>query len=344
MGLLGTGSYEVIAQGRGGAPLVEALKWSSLTFQRRLDDMSTTTVTCVTGSSPELGRLDAWRHELSVVRDQQEVWVGPLVTPSWEPEVVTLQANDLFFWFERRLLEIDRDFVNADAGQIFTVLAQDALSRDNSMGIVLSPSSTGVPATRSVSASERRRAADVLRELARTAIDFTAIGRTIRCGGQEVPTEVAFTLVDDTLRSPKLTSNGTDCATEATILGQNVAGAAVAGVAGAGTAEFGLVQQSYSESTIQDTSSAQAAARSHWEFAKVPPRSLSGVLTREAPVDFGDLIPGARVHVELSSLDAEVNADFRLLQVDVTVTPSDQGQQEEVAITLEPVGTVSGDA
>lgn len=342
MGLLGQGTYEAVAQMRGGSPLVDYLRVSSLSFSRRLDEVSAASLQCASGSSFAFATIDAWSHEISVLRNGEEAWVGPIVSVDWEPDFVSIQANDLVFWLERRLLEVDHNFVNVDAGTIFAVLVGDAFARDASPNVSVGASSTGIMASRKIVGAEERRAADVLRELARTAVDFTAIGRSVRCGAQEVPATAAFFLTDSTLLSPKLSSNGTDAATEVVVLGSNVKNKTVTGRAGGTSPDFGLVQQQYSESTIEDNVSAAAAALSRWQFLRVPPLTLTGILAPEAPVDFADLVPGARVRCELVGLDREVADDFRLAQVDVNVRPSDQGLQEEVAVTLEPLGTVIG--
>lgn len=336
MGLLGQGDYVVLAQLQGGA-LVDALRWSHLTFGRVLDASSSASVTVPAFSSPSLGVLDGWSHEIGIRRNGEEVWVGPLQDPKWTQSEVTLPAADVYAWMQRRWLPRDRSYVDADAATIFAELAQDAMSTDPRPGLTIAASYTGVPATRTVLASDLTRAADVLDELARTAVDFTVIGRQLRVGGQEIPEVASFMLTDDVLDQPELESRGVDAATRVGVKG---AGDIVA-IAGSPADGYGLVEQSYSESDIEDQASADAAAGTRYAFLREPPKYLTGVLKPDAPVDFADLVPGARVRAKLATLDRPVDQDFRLYAVDVDVSVSESGIEESVKVTLQPMGTVA---
>lgn len=349
-GILGCGSYRAYIQTRGGADVLVELPWETLGFSRKLNEISDGSVTVgQAGIHDEeccwaLSTLNAWEHELAIWRDDVLVWVGVVGDPTYTMAGTTAPARDLFSWFERRFLPGDRTFRAEDLGTIFSTMATDALAADNGMGITLTVSSVGVIGNRDVFAADRPRAADEMRELSRSAVDWTMIARELKAGGEEVPTADLGTFIDDNLLDPSLTIRGSLAATSIAVIGAS-SGAAhnpVVGTAGVGVdPDLGLVETSYSESNILDANSARYAAEAKYEQLRVPPLYLDATLDPDTGVGFDELIPGARVDVVADIGCKRVNQGFRLLAVAVTAAVSDSGETEQVRVTLVPAGTTA---
>lgn len=346
-GRLGCGTYRAFLQARGGGSLVGELQWQQLRFGRRLDEVSGALVSVgVAGLADQeccwaLSQAQAWKHELAIYRDSELAWVGVIGRPRFGTDYVSLPARDLFQWFERRLLEHDRSFTNADLAAVARQYIEDALERDTSPNITAVVTPCGVRGNRLVLASARRRAADELRELFRSGLDFTMVGRTMVVGGSEVPTAPLPPLTNDGLDEPYLEPDGMQTGTEVHVVGGRRADSdePYAGVAGGVSTELGLVQVVFSEPSIEDNASCQAAAQSRYDMVGTTPEYLGGNLTPTAPVTFPDLVPGARWPARVQLACRTAIGDWRLLGVDVSAALQGDTLSEQVAVTLVPLGT-----
>lgn len=345
-GQLGQEVPHVFIGPRGGGAFIVELPWSSVAFSRRLDDMSDGSVSVAAeGLASDdccaaLNDLKAWQHELVIWRDDLSQWLGPVTDPVYESEGVSIPARDLFEWFERRLLPYDRTFDNLELSTIFNQYVTDALAHDTSPNITVAATPTGITGDRKILASERRRAADELRELSRTGLDFTFVGRTLHVGGVEIPASALAILTSETVNAPKLTERGSITASEVTVLGATVGTAQIIGTAGGVGADTGLVQLVFTEESIRDNASAQSAAQTRLDLLGTPPKYLECSLVPESPISLADLIPGARVDVAMNVGCKEVIGAFRLLGVDCSWTADDSGISQDIKVTLEPTGTV----
>lgn len=345
-GTLGCGSYVVRVQNRGGANPVE-IAWETLSYGRKVDDMTDARVTIgVDGLADErcclaLSSLRAWEHEISIWRDGVEAWVGPVGDPEYTAEGVTIPARDLFQWMERRNLEHDRSFTDADLAVVFQQYVLDALERDTTPNITVEIYASSAAGTRSVLAAARRRAADELRELARTGVDFTMIGRRLLVGGAELPLPPLPLLHDAQVDNPKLVVRGLDAASEVIVVGATDANTTAphVGVASRGVATVGLVQTTLNESSIKDDASCAEAANTRLDLLAAPAEFLTVDLLPATSVRFENLIPGTRWPVGVLVACREVVGTFRLAEVSVSATASDNGDTETVTVTLEPLGT-----
>lgn len=343
-GPLGCENHQVMVKSRGGHDLIDVLECSTISYGRKVDDTSAASVGLNTAQAGNcrslLTALKAWKYELSILRGRNEVWAGPLKPPSYTPTSVTVSAADLSAWFERRWLPHDRTF-NADLADIFAAVAGDALEVDLSPNIVVRPSLTGIKGERTIDHLALIRAADLLRELSRTGLDWTMVARELRIGGVEVPAAPLAVLVDDTFTN--VTVDPVEGASEIAVLGAS-AGAnhqQVVGSARNDGADIGVVQVVVNESFIEDNYSAAANARTRLDFYGGDPLFVSGDLSSDAPIDFADLVPGARIDLALEDTTyGPVISRQRLSSVDVRVNAAEVGTTEVVSISLAPVGTV----
>lgn len=327
---------------RGGGRIQEFM-YDTGSWSRQLDDMGSGNVSvgaqglASPGCQAAIERLAAWEHELSIWRDEEEIWVGPVTEPIEHEEFLfKAPARDMFQWFERRTIDVDLMFTGIDVGVIFRSVAAAALAPDNGMGIVLNVNTTGVLASREYPAGRQVIAADALRELARTGIDFTAIGRTIT-GGAEIFTPDLPTLTTDMLISPKLTERGLGYASKVSIVGGGgtLPNTAIIGMAGGVDPTRGLVKRTFSETSILDQGSADAAAASHLALLSSPLLELSGTLARDTPVSLASLVPGARWPVAVRVGARTVEQTMRLRTVTGTFDPLG----DAIAVVLGPLGS-----
>lgn len=335
-GPLGRGEHRVFVFGRGGKPFVGEVGFTSLSYSRRLDDKSTANVTIGAGTSSFLGDLRGWKHELLIVRDDEPAWLGPIHEPAWEPSTVTLPADDLLGWLDNRDIAEDLTMKDVDLATVFARLVHDGMAREPSPGLHAAASLSGVIGTRSYVAAQHQAVGDALRSLGQAGVDYCCILRRLHIG--DLVSLPAITLTDDTLLSPKVTEG--KAASKITVVGATTAniGKPVEARAGGANEELGLLEKTINDSDVMTHDGADHYARDAYAFLNPAPLYVSGVLAPSAPVGIEDLIPGMPVDARLTGLDREVDARCRLLQIDVNVRPSEQGQQETVAVTLVPVG------
>lgn len=349
---LGTGTYQVEVRERGTEKLVGLLAHSRLSWSRGLDDMSSAEVVVAPVDEYQvrqgvtvdvLAEIDEWEHELWIWRDsdREPVWLGPLTPPPTFVEgAATVRARDLFAWFERRFQPRDHQFTDTDLSAIFGIYAEDTLALENSMGMRLRTSDSGILGTRSVSAVTYPRTADLLRELGRVGVDFTMLRRTLIVGGIEISTPDLPTLVDDLLLNPQV--DPVPRASRVVVIGGSVVpGAALPiGVAEDVDSPIGLVEVQYPEPLILDQASLDQAAQTRLDFLNSGAVLLTATLHPDSPVDFDTLVPGAHCHVQLLRLARPIDTEMRLVALDVTHDVADT-ETESVVATFSPLGSVA---
>lgn len=342
---LGCGDYRVLILERGGETIVDELPWSTVNYGRVLDDMSAGTVTigevgmgddrcCAT-----LADLEAWRHEVAIYRDDEQVWVGPVIDVDYSTSTTTISARDLFAWFEMRILLEDRSFSDADLAYIFDNLATYALGRDNSPNIIVSTHETGITAQRTMLGTEARRIADEMRELGRTGLDFTAYNRLLLCGGIEIALPEVLNVWESAIKRATVTRRGSEAATEVIVTGQafNEVGDPLIAVVGDVSPIYGLLQAHFAEGAIEDGESLSQQARGRLDMYQVPPLYANVVFSDDAPFGMSDLIPGVKADAKFQCGCLTVAQEMRLQAVNVTAVAG-QNATEDVVGTLIPVG------
>lgn len=352
---LGCGTWSAYLACRGGGEILP-LPYSSLGSGRRLDDMSdarlTLQQTTMNSFEPEeqarccglLATIEPWEHELVLFRDgdpanSDPTWAGPITKLTWGIDSITINARDLFQWFERRLLERDRTFTATDLADIFEQYAVDALTRDPSPNVDLTTiSATGILGDREVEVAAGRRAADEMRELARSGLDFTMIGRAMLAGGTEVPAADLGVLFTDHFDAHQLDVDGLQTETESVVIGSpaNNVGGPIRATSGGIDADRGLVQGVVNESTVKDSTSAQALAATRHELLGQSPTFFSAQLLPTAPVAYADLIPGAVADLRVQLMCRSIEGDHRLM--DVSTSVGGDGV-EEVVVSFSSLGT-----
>ncbi|WP_433379507.1 hypothetical protein [Streptosporangium sp. CA-115845] len=340
MGPLGCPETYTVAIGdRTGGREYGTIEPSALDWSRVLDDTSDASVT-VPYRGEEccelLGKTRTWCNSLIFYRDQQRVWEGPITRIAHRGEDTVLGARDVTQWLFRRKIRQLLDYTGtnkADLAVIARLLVEHGFAPDdpNVLAYLWVSSSQIV--------GERKYAAnggyvlDHLRELARTGVDFTVLGRRIILTGEGPLGRVAG-LTDEHFVGPlTVIEDGLAAVTHATVIGKGIM-ASSGGVGGCG-----LLEYLATEEEIQDVPSAQAEAHALVAAGEPAPVFLEvpddSQLAPEAPVGIADLIPGVVVPVTSTATCRTVAADLRLLRVRVTYTETDG---EKVGVTLAPLG------
>lgn len=343
MSQFGDGTWQAYITERGGSPVLIDAQLSSGSVSNAVNGSGSGSIEVAATGEPGsmncevLGRVEPWRHELLLTRDNDVAFVGPVSNVQVSQAGGKIDANDLFSWFDVRFLE-EPFHASGDISTVFKALFDVALALEPSINLSLSTRATGVYAERDLLGDEFQRAGDVMRELARTGLDFTMVGRTLLAGGAEVfETTTPLILHDEGVLGAEVTRTGADFATDVAVIGTNeeLGGIPFIGRAQRSTSVYGLVQRSYTELTIADTTSADANALSRLESMQPVPLRVKATLSREAAFEFSDLIPGRRVQVYLDRAAGciEVMQEMRVQQVDISF-----GASEEVAVDLVPLG------
>jgi hypothetical protein len=343
-GRLGCGVYEVLILERGGDTLVVAFPWTSITWSRVLDDTSAASVRAdgyPDGCCIDLKQILPWRHELAIYRDGELVWIGAIFLPKAPPDKFTIEARDLSVWWDHRLIHEDHDYSSpTDLATIFKDISDDAMAPDNSPGLEITTTPSGVTGTMELLAVQHLLAGQKLRDLAQIGVDWTVVGRSVLAGGTEVPTASIGTFLDEHFVAPPTPRiDGAQQANAWLVRGSGggAAGDTVYGYSSdpASIALDGLLESVATIQTIEDNASALAASQSRVALTKGVVAVENCVLTPDAPFVLEDLVPGAVCDLALEETCIPVFGEFRLQHVDVTA----EGDGERVSLVFQPKGT-----
>lgn len=369
--VLGCGEHRVMVAERGASRPLAELDFSGLSYGRVLDDMSVASLAIPADAEccGILGSLREWRHELWIYRDDRQVWKGPVTPqPSYAEDGVTVPAKDHFAWFERRAANDPAPsdartgytrfifYFGLDVSSIFAGVLAKATQRDPHprLQVELTPSNIVLPEWH-VDPTQRPLAADVMRSLARFGADFTIIGDRILIGSPEVPANELTYLTSDVVSGVSVTPLPT--ASEVTITGSNTDTAgqplvATVGYGGSSTDPWGagwlpidpligLVVESDNASDLTSQEAVNLAAQTRYDFYRGEPVSATFALDAQAPVTFDQLIPGAKVRLDIDATCRRLSDVYRLTRVEVNVAVSDSDISETVTIGVDPLGTVA---
>jgi len=380
--VLGCGTYRVFVQYRGGLVYTcELLDVTNLTFTRVLNETSECSVTVTTGCCGCLAEVNPWEHEIAVFRDDDLVWCGPIIDMDFDAaaETVQLYAKDLLVWADNRVVElanIDYDPSATDLSDAYQWLLEHAYCKDP-WGMTWGIDPVGIPIERYYPAFDKAGGerwggvyvaiGDELRTLAEAGVDYTIINRHLWGGSIEVvnPVGGGVVLIDHHFKqAPVVKVTGSKQATRFISAGGDggysgyyddqiyvyppVVGPISPSMLDQYQQRFGLIEKFSTTPTYDDvdTTSLPNAiaqdAKTRWDLLVTPYTYIeSGELDNSAPIDFGtDLIPGAIYTLLLSATCRPLSYNqMRLKKVEVSYA----GNEESVAITLQPLGTSSVD-
>lgn len=345
MATLGCGRTAVrIVEAGGGPDVTPYVPWTGASWSRTADDTSDASVNLdgLDGRCRSvLETVDPWRHDLVISRDDRDVWAGPIVTPGPRR---AFAARDVTAWWDRRPILRDMTFLQEDLGDVFRAVAEAAMASDRRPGVEITHERVGVKGDRTIVAGQHRYAGLELRELARTAVSWTTIGRTVivtrKRTRPDIEQPVALLEDLDFATPPDVSKSGL---AQATTVGIRGGGSVVTPNASdpvyaeatdaAAAARYGFIYRVFTEESILDYGSALAAARARLAQLAYPPVVLTGAaLASTARVDIDDLIPGRLIDIRLTETAIPFEARMRLTKVNASATA--QGM-ESISIDVE---------
>lgn len=356
-GQLGCGDYSAYLTRRGGGSVLAEIPFSALAFGKVLDDAAQGSLNLpTTGPNRSvccevLNLATPWRDEVVIYRGQEVAFVGPVTGVEGSTDGGRLNCRDLFFWTERRFISRDL-FFSSDASVAFEGIFDAAMEDDPSPNVTVIAHASGVEVVRKVMGKEFQRASDLLRELARTAVDFTVRNRQVIVGGKEVLEPgigpgTPLILHDEGLFSMTVNKDGSQFATDVAVIGEPVFQGAdrIFGRATRSALYYGLVQQSFAELNITDTPSADENALARLLASQPAPLLVSATLTPEAAFTFNDIIPGRRIDMRITEAAGcmRVMDTMRVREANFNVSATESGLTEQVTLEIVPLGVVDAE-
>lgn len=357
--VLGCGDTQVLLTDRCGRALGDLTdSLTKVTYRRLLDDTTETLLEFALGGGGSstccgfIGGSRTWLHGIQILRDGEPVWFGPLTNRLLRRETAVLTARDVSTWLDERIIHNDYEFVDEKLSVVLKTLMEDALGPNDPCDIlgrsIYNDDLDDVTVTKSITAGDGQ-AGDVLRDLSRNYLDYTALGTGILFGRQLSFGPYITLTDDDFLVDIEVEERGLEAATKWWVSGSSSGGVGdedtVLGSCGGVDPYYGLLEKVASEDSVETTAEANASACDRLQASNPAPVYVNipdgSRLSPTAPVCMEKLIPGTLINVEIRSICQPMIYQGRLsaLQVDSTADGS-----EAVGITLAPLGTNVGQA
>lgn len=340
--MLGCGSWTAVIAQRGGTLIEGEVPFTTLSGEKVLDTAAEASITINPSGSNCCELIDLikpWKHELHLYRDGiSPPWIGPITTMSFTHEEVTINARDLFTWFERRWINALHEYTYSDLTSIFADLARDALGPDMSPNITFVEYDSGIVGGRAYDPFDFPRASDMLSDLAKDGINFTMVGRDLVIYGNTYPFDDLGVLVNESFNDIRFEWPGELYASDFVVLGTRSGSSPPYGRASDFQTndtnhEFGLIQRDAQLDSIEDDGSAQIAAYNRLQFFSRETLYPSVTFNQNAQVQWKDLIPGATCRLLLEVGCKKVIGDYRMTELKFNV---DNNGKETLTPTFVP--------
>ncbi|WP_381793017.1 hypothetical protein [Streptomyces niveus] len=333
---VGCGSHTAQIIDRDGAVVAVPDVLLEVEWTRVLDDTSTARILVQPGDDccAALSRVRSWRHKLALWRDNQPVWEGPILTPIWRNSGVEITAVDIMGWLDRRVPHSDLTFADDELAEIAAVLIRDGFAPDDPGHSVTIIASTRIRGRREYQA-DVGQIGDHLRDLAATGLDYTAVGSRILLLPEDHCARVGSLTDGDFADGLRIAEDGAGLATRWIVQGSED----VTGTAGGIDPYYGLLERVVEETSILDSASATAAARSRLRASRPAPVFIdtddTTTLSPDASVDVPTLVPGWCVDVSTTETCRNIAQSMKILGLKVKETGA---AGETVSVQLAPSG------
>lgn len=383
-GVLGCASeYTARIHWRGGArpfPLQVMDQLADVTWSRTLNDVSEATVTLaelcgpdVLGEGGEMEDLHPWVHELTIYRDGDLVWQGPVIEVRGLADAVIIRAVDVFEWLDQlaNTFRISYYGDEADprgrrAGTILYIAYNHIRLNLNESSLSVPPDYPGIMdylTTRDVVGApvisvEKDGSTDtgvwteylgtILREWTKRGLNWTTVGRrlVLQYAPDRTVLPTARLSFDDFNNNMEIIRDGAQVATYAlatTKRENNVSEGTTVGTGRVGTA-YGRIDRivNINDENVSDAELLEAAREELRGRYPAPLEIVAGrgssELSPEAPITIDELVPGTRVDVE-GDFRFRVSAGFTVTDVEVSWSSG----RESVSVGLVPITASSPD-
>ncbi|KUN37666.1 hypothetical protein AQJ30_15390 [Streptomyces longwoodensis] len=329
--------YTAFIADRGGSILAQAETLTRVRWGRILNDASTAVVTIQPDMDccGKLGQMRGMRHWLHVFRNEQYVWGGQIIQPTWGVGTVTVSAADIVSVLNRRSPHEPKSFTDTDLTDIAEWLIEDGFFPDDPGHSVQVLAKSGIRVSRSYTQGIGQ-SGDKLRDLADTGLDFTAYGEKLLLMPDDWSASVGTITDADLPDGLSVAEDGTAVVTKWYVYGEE--GSGIIGVAGGVDPYYGLIERSVQDSTITDQASADASAAARLASSLQVPVYIDTsevTLSPDADVDIAHLVPGWCVDVATTATCRNIAQRMKLTGLSVEA----DGDGESVKVQVGPVGS-----
>lgn len=343
---LGCGVWRAFIQQVGGTGQFE-LNYNNLTTGIRLSDSSQATITLTSANLNTyccdiLADIYPFQYELILYRNSEQAFIGPIVNATFTRTTITLTAQDMFYWLEKRVLDQDLGAIYTDLSNLFKLLFNMGMAQDPIPNLQLITQDTGKKGSRDTAGGEFVRIADSMRELAKTGLEFTTIGYVIYTWGVgESPfPDLPPLISDDFSEELTLQLAGAEYGNDIIVTGNSASDTGYPYFGRATNWEsslsYPLITQTFSESNISNKAILTDSARSRLERFRANPVLPTGAFSPHAHLTYSQLVPGIECNLALE-VGCRVLIDrFKLEGVDVTVSTEDS--TEAITPRFVPIG------
>ncbi|MFB6813122.1 hypothetical protein ACFCV8_01045 [Streptomyces sp. NPDC056347] len=367
--------YTAMVHWRGGAlPLVSLDTLTAVSWSRTINDVSEASVTLAVADVSadccgRLGDVSPWVHELTIYRDGELVWQGPIQRLVTRRGSITIEASDVFAWFDHLVNTYRVTYTSATAdsegrrrGPI-TYIAENHIRLNLNNTELADPdypgilpyivrSDAGLPSIKvekdgsSNTTVWTEYLGDILREWTKRGLTWTTVGRSLVLRGRRSLTgarAAARLTLDHFAGDIEVITDGSQGAAYGWATSQQSQNISDGHTVGLGTARtpYGrldiLVRIQEEDATGPDLVEAvYEALAGRYPVPTVVNVPDSAQLTSDAPVTIRQLVPGVRIDLLADELCTPIAQGFLLSDVEVTWN---QGG-EKVGIALIPLADV----
>ncbi|MFE7105640.1 hypothetical protein ACFU98_10555 [Streptomyces sp. NPDC057575] len=367
-------TYSAVVHWRGGAQPYAALDTlTAVSWSRTINDVSEASVTVAKGDVSadccgQLGDVAPWVHELTIYRDGELVWQGPIQRVVMRRDAITLEAADVFSWFDHlvntfqvRYTSITPDAQGRKRAPI-TYIAENHIRLNLSAFQLADVDYPGIlpyivrrdaglfPIKVEKDGSSNQTVwteylGDILREWTKRGLTWTTVGRSLLLRGRHTTQAraTARLTLNHFAGDIEVIKDGREGGTygfATSQQSQDISDGRTVGTGRTRTA-YGrldvLVRLQEEDASATDLRSAALdAIAGRYPVPLVINVPDNAQLTTDAPVSIRQLVPGERIDLLADVLCTPIEAGFMLSDVEVTW---DQGG-EKVGIALIPLADV----
>lgn len=307
-----------------------ALRWG-----RRLNKWSTAKIEILFGDCCELiEELRTVAQDLVIVRNDTVVWRGPVTSLEYEDEILTIEAADLLWHLQGRL--ISGDFGPADLSTLVEEMIGSRFFGRNDPGILENAFGeiAGTSGGFSYAEDSYTTVWEAVRDLISAGLDVTVVAGQLLFG-KDIPTPSLGSFTDEHFRGAmSVRKRGDLYATKIIAVGTNgvQAIAEIFEIDACLTRERVVVVDSNDPAVIQATADAALELSYPSPLQLVLPSSASFAST--APICIDELVPGATGSVSSAVLCEDAVDEYLLTGIEVKV---DDGE-EAVRASFQSLG------
>lgn len=325
---------------------------SSVNWNRKLDDYSSSGMTFDLGSRVGAGACCELMEKINVRRDvcsiyriigsmESMVWTGRIMKITGGREDAVIDCVDDLGLYQTRILRNDHDDIAQDIATIWNSYLVDANSIDPI--ITTFAPLTGILLDRTVNAFETKEAYGDLKELLSEGLDFTIHRGTPIYGGNEIRLQRMALRDDNFVGDPKVIQDGSKVASQIYMKGNGDDRVDYPNPSATpATGYYGLVERVFNDDNLVGTASLTQAAQARYDIlARQKPYYLDmngASLAPSTPIDINDFVAGTVFNVSIQDTCPSLEQPLRMDELNVSM-----GTDESVSISLQPIGTTVDD-